>query len=58
MTKQEVLNQLIKEHEDGKCCCDLSYGGTGLCLAGAYIEGCVSLEDTLNDIEVYYGEIN
>ena len=52
MTKQEVLNQLIKEHEEGKCCCDLRYEGAGLCLAGAYIEGCVDLEDTLNDIEV------
>ena len=50
MIKQEILNQLIKEHEETNCCCDLTEGGTGLCLVGAYLEGCVSLEDTLNDI--------
>lgn len=54
MTKQEILNKLIKEHEEGNCCCDLTEGGIGLCLAGAYIEGCMNLKDTLNDIEVDY----
>lgn len=51
ITKQEILNQLIREHEEGNCCCDLTEGGIGLCLPGAYVEGCVSLEDTLRDIE-------
>lgn len=50
-SKQEILDELIIEHENGKCNCDLTEGGTGLCLAGAYIEGCVSLEDTLNDLD-------
>lgn len=51
MTKQEILIQLIKEHDNGNCNCDLTEGGYGLCLAGAYLEGCMNLEDTLNDIE-------
>lgn len=51
MSKEIILNQLIKEHEKSNCCCDLTEGGTGLCLGGAYLEGCVSLEDALNDIE-------
>lgn len=51
MTKQEILNQLIKDHENCNCCCDLTESGYGLCLAGAYLEGCVSLEDILRDIE-------
>lgn len=52
MDKLKILNQLIREHEEEKCSCDLTEGGYGLCLAGAFLEGCMSLEDTLRDIEV------
>lgn len=52
MKKEDILNQLIKEHDEGKCNCDLRYEGTGLCIASAYLEGCMSLEDTLNDIDI------
>lgn len=48
--KEEILNELIKEHNERKCNCDLRYEGTGLCLAGEYLEGCRSLNDVLEDI--------
>lgn len=51
MGKIKMLEQLVKEHDEGECNCDLTEGGYGLCLAGAYLEGCMSLEDTLNDIQ-------
>lgn len=49
--KKEILKILIEEHEQEKCCCDLRDEGNGLCLAGEYIQGCSTLEDTLNNIE-------
>ena len=54
MDSKEILNKLIEEHEQEKCCCDLTDGGTGLCLAGEYLNSCMSLEDTLKEIELLY----
>lgn len=49
--KMEILEQKIKEHNEGKCICDLTYEGKGFCLAGEYLEGCRTLEDILEDID-------
>lgn len=54
MDNKEILNKLIKEHESEKCCCDLTYEGAGFCLAGEYLNSCISLEDTLKEIELLY----
>jgi hypothetical protein len=50
--KAEYLNEKIKEHNEGKCNCDLTDGGMGLCLAGEYLESCRTLYEVLEDIEV------
>ena len=51
LNKMDILNEKIKEHNEGKCNCDLRYEGTGLCLAGEYLEGCRDLNDVLEDID-------
>ena len=50
--KMEILEQLITEHNEEECNCDLTDGGMGLCLAGEYLESCRTLEDVLEDIDV------
>lgn len=47
----EYLNEKIKDHEEGKCNCDLTDGGMGLCVAGEFLESCRTLEDILEDID-------
>jgi hypothetical protein len=49
--KEQILQELIKEHNEGKCKCDLRYEGLGLCLAGEYLESCRTLNDVLEDID-------
>lgn len=48
----EILKELIDDHENEVCNCDLRYEGTGHCFAGAYINGEMTLEDTLEDIDL------
>ena len=48
-SKQEILDQLITEHENETCTCN--FEEECFCLAGSYINGCISLEDTLEELE-------
>jgi len=49
MSKQEMLEKLIAEHENEECNCN--FEDESFCLAGAYLNGCITLEETLLDIE-------
>jgi hypothetical protein len=44
------IDKLIKKHEDGKCNCDLTEGGYGLCMAGQYLNKVISKEQFINEI--------
>jgi len=46
----ELLQDQIKDHEAGKCNCNLTDGGYGLCYAGQFLEGIISPEDVLKDL--------
>lgn len=45
-TKKEKAQLLLKEqislHDKGKCACELTCGGYGLCYAGQLLEGVIS----------------
>ena len=42
--------QQIKQHEKGKCECNLQYGEQGLCYAGQYVEGIITYEQVWQDL--------
>ncbi len=46
----ELLQDQIKDHKAGKCNCDLTDGGYGLCYAGQLLEGAISPETVLEDL--------
>lgn len=53
--KKELVNLLlceeIEKHNKGKCRCDLTEGGYGLCYAAQWLEGIVTSEQVLKDYE-------
>lgn len=53
-SSREILDELIIEHEEERCDCDLTDYGRGHCIAGAYLNSEMSLEDTLEEIEGDY----
>lgn len=55
--ERKILQQLIKEHNEGKCNCDLTEGGTGLCLVGSYLEGCITIDDLIRDLDIEIDDI-
>ena len=38
----DLLKRQIEEHNEGKCSCDLTDGGYGLCFAEQWLEGVVN----------------
>ena len=46
-----LLKEQIKKHEDGKCECDLTEGGYGLCLAGQWLESVINSNQIIKDLE-------
>ena len=46
------LERLIEEHENNLCNCDLTDFGMGMCLAGQYINSCITLDETLEELGV------
>lgn len=44
----DLLKKQIEEHDEGRCSCDLTDGGYGLCFAGQWLE---SMIDSLQVIE-------
>jgi len=54
MTKKEkaynLLKEQIKEHDEGKCRCDLTEGGYGLCYAGQFLESVITASQVLKDL--------
>ena len=42
--------QQIRQHDKGKCECDLQYGEQGLCYAGQYVEGIITLKQVIQDL--------
>lgn len=47
---EELLKDGIKEHDEGKCKCDLTDGGYGLCYAGQFLEGLITVDDVIQDL--------
>ena len=47
---EKILKQLKINHEKGKCNCDLTEGGYGLCLYGQYENKIITKKDLLNEI--------
>lgn len=45
-----LLKKQIKDHEEGRCNCDLTEGGYGLCMAGQWLEGVISSEQVIKDL--------
>ena len=43
----DLLKEQIEEHYEGKCSCDFTDGGYGLCFAGQWLEGCISSEEVV-----------
>lgn len=56
ITKKEIVENIILKdqiikHDEGKCYCTLlSDGDYGLCYAGQYIEGVITVDDVINDL--------
>ena len=48
---RNLLKEQTKEHDKGKCNCDLTEGGYGLCYAGQYLEGVISSSQVIKDLE-------
>lgn len=48
---QEAIDMMVAEHESDTCICDLTDSGYGLCMAGQLVEGAITLEDYLREIE-------
>ena len=46
----DLLREQIEEHEQGKCNCDLTDEGYGLCYAGQWLEGCITSEQVVSDL--------
>ena len=46
-----LLKEQIKEHDEGKCKCDLTEGGYGLCYAGQWLESMISSSQVIRDLE-------
>ena len=46
----KFLEESITEHNTNKCNCDLTEEGTGLCMAGQFLDNIISEEDFLNEI--------
>lgn len=44
------LEEAIKEHDNCKCNCDLTEEGTGLCMAGQFLDNVITEQDFLNEI--------
>ena len=47
----------LNEHIQGKCNCDLTRGGTGLCPYGRYFEGMISGNEFLTEIDDSFKEL-
>lgn len=47
----------LNEHIQGKCNCDLTQGGTGLCAYGRYFEGMISGNEFLTEIDDSFKEL-
>lgn len=43
----DLLKKQIEEHYKERCRCDLTPGGYGFCLAGQWLEGCISSEEVV-----------
>jgi len=43
----DLLKKQIEEHYEERCRCDLTPGGYGLCLAGQWLQGCISSEEVV-----------
>jgi hypothetical protein len=59
MTKKDIveneLKNLIIKHDTGQCNCDLTDGGYGLCYAGQYVEGVLSVDDVISNMAIKEG---
>ncbi|MDR0287571.1 MAG: hypothetical protein LBI03_07715 [Clostridiales bacterium] len=44
--------KIIKQHKCGKCICDCTEGGLGLCEAGRFLEGCSDVDDFIEYIKM------
>lgn len=47
---RNLLKEQIEEHNEGKCRCDLTDGGYGLCYAGQWLEGVISSSQVIRDL--------
>lgn len=47
---KNLLQGGIKAHRQGKCRCDLTEGGQGLCYAGQWLESIISNEQVIKDL--------
>jgi len=47
---ENLLQEGIKAHRQGKCRCDLTEGGQGLCYAGQWLENIISSEQVIKDL--------
>ena len=54
---ENFYKEEIKNHENGKCNCDLTDGGKGLCEIGQWYEGLISSEEFLRDRGLIKGKI-
>ena len=46
------LTLAIKEHNAGKCNCDCTEGGYGLCLAGQFLNDIITEEDFNEEVNI------
>lgn len=47
---KRLLRDDIKEHDEGKCKCDLTEGGYGLCYAGQFLESVITAAMVIQDL--------
>ncbi|PIU51041.1 hypothetical protein COS91_06575 [Candidatus Desantisbacteria bacterium CG07_land_8_20_14_0_80_39_15] len=46
----DLLNDGIRSHNAGRCKCDLTEGGYGLCYAGQWLAGVITNQQVINDL--------
>ncbi len=44
----DLLKEQVEEHYEGKCSCDLTDGGYGLCFVGQWLEDCISSQEVID----------
>lgn len=48
---ENLLEDAIEEHNEGKCKCDLTESGYGLCYAGQWLEGVITSKQVVEEKE-------